>query len=141
MYDELVKRLRELQTITEHCDEQSCDECENRELCDKHDNKTLSGTYKEAADAVEELQKLTDAQLDIIKQYQVYLNKTRWIPVTERLPEAGERVLCYCRANIYEVMKMRTDGDWVHNDQVYDSAYMSGFVTHWMPLPTPPKEE
>ena len=141
MYDELVKRLRELQTITEHCDEQSCDECENRELCDKHDNKTLSGTYKEAADAVEELQKLTDAQLDIIEQYQVYLNKTRWIPVTERLPEAGERVLCYCRANIYEVMKMRTDGDWVHNDQVYDSAYMSGFVTHWMPLPTPPKEE
>ncbi len=53
--DELVKRLRELQAITEHCDEQSCDECENRELCDKHDNKTLSGTYKEAADAIEEL--------------------------------------------------------------------------------------
>ena len=60
----------------------------------------------------------------------------KWIPVTERLPEAGERVLCYCRANIYEVMKMRTDGDWVHNDKVYDSAYMSGFVTHWMPLPS-----
>ena len=61
--------------------------------------------------------------------------------MTERLPEAGERVLCYCRANIYEVMKMRTDGAWVHNDKVYDSAYMSGFVTHWMPLPEPPKEE
>lgn len=65
----------------------------------------------------------------------------RWIPVTERLPEAGKRVLCYCRANIYEVMKMRTDGDWVHNDQVYDSTYMGKFVTHWMPLPEPPKEE
>ena len=57
MYDELVKRLRELQAITEHCGEQSCDECENRELCDKHDNKTLSGTYKEVADAIEKLQK------------------------------------------------------------------------------------
>lgn len=55
MYEELVKRLRELQAITKHCDEQSCDECENRKLCDKHDNKTLSGTYKEAADAIEEL--------------------------------------------------------------------------------------
>ena len=77
----------------------------------------------EAADAIEEL------------------SKPRWIPVTERLPEAGERVLCYCRANIYEVMKMRTDGDWVHNDKVYYSAYMSGFVTNWMPLPQPPKEE
>ena len=69
------------------------------------------------------------------------LTKPRWIPVTERLPDAGDRVLCYCRANIYEVMKMRTDGAWVHNDKVYDSAYMSGFVTHWMPLPEPPKEE
>ena len=55
MYDELVKRLRDLQAITEHCGWQSCDECENRELCDKHDNKTLSGTYKEAADVIEQL--------------------------------------------------------------------------------------
>ena len=55
MYEDLIKRLRELQAITEHCNEHSCFECENRELCDKHDNKTLSGTYKEAADAIEEL--------------------------------------------------------------------------------------
>lgn len=56
MFDEIVKRLRELQVITEHCAEQSCDECENIKLCDKYDNKTLSGTYKEAADVIEELQ-------------------------------------------------------------------------------------
>ncbi len=55
MYEESVKRLRELQVITEHCSEQSCSECSHRELCDKYDNKTLSGTYKEAADAIEEL--------------------------------------------------------------------------------------
>ena len=76
MYDELVKRLRDLQSITEHCGEQSCGECEIRELCDKYDNKTLNGTYKEAADAIEEL------------------SKPRWIPVTERLPNGeaeGER--------------------------------------------------
>ena len=57
MIVELIKRLRELQAITEHCGEQLCFECENRDLCDKHDNKTLSGTYKEAADAIEELSK------------------------------------------------------------------------------------
>ena len=91
-------------------------------ICAQYDG-SVDQLHDEAADAIEEL------------------SKPRWIPVTERLPEAGERVLCYCRANIYEVMKMRTDGDWVHNDQVYDSAYMSGFVTHWMPLPEPPKEE
>ena len=60
-----------------------------------------------------------------------------WIPVAERLPKAGERVLCYCRANIYEVMKMRTDGDWVYDT---NHVYMHSFVTHWMPLPQPPKE-
>ncbi len=60
MYEELINRLRELQVLTEHCDEQLCFDCENRELCDKHDNKTLSGTYKEAADAIEELQQTVD---------------------------------------------------------------------------------
>ena len=63
--------------------------------------------------------------------------KPRWIPVNEALPEAGKRVLCYCRANIYEVMKMRTDGDWVYDT---NHVYMHSFVTHWMPLPEPPKE-
>ena len=80
----------------------------------------LQALMNEAADAIEEL------------------SKPRWIPVTERLPEAGERVLCYCRANIYEVMKMRTDGDWVYDT---NHVYMHSFVTHWMPLPQPPKEE
>ena len=79
-----------------------------------------SDLMKQAADAIEEL------------------SKHRWIPVTERLPDAGERVLCYCRANIYEVMKMRTDGDWVYDT---NHIYMHSFVTHWMPLPKPPKEE
>ena len=85
MYDELVKRLRELQTITEHCDEQSCDECENRELCDKHDNKTLSGTYKEAADAIEELQaaeKKYLANISALETENQHLKREReWMPV------------------------------------------------------------
>lgn len=57
------------------------------------------------------------------------------VSAKERLPEVGKPVLCACRANIYEVMKMSTDGAWVHNDAVYDSAYMGGFVTHWAELP------
>ena len=84
-------------------------------------NAELLDVLMKAADAIEEL------------------SKPRWIPVTERLTECeGERVLCYCRANIYEVMKMRTDGDWVYDT---NHIYMHSFVTHWMPLPQPPKEE
>lgn len=65
MHEDLIKRLRELQAITEHCDEQSCGECENRELCDKLENKTLSGTYKEAADAIEGMNRRIDRAIEL----------------------------------------------------------------------------
>ena len=113
MYDDLILRLIDAAKMSDAL----------AVLLPHSEGNATAKLYKEAADAIEEL------------------SKPKWIPVTERLPDAGERVLCYCRANIYEVMKMRTDGAWVHNDKVYDSAYMSGFVTHWMPLPEPPKEE
>ena len=121
MYDELVKRLRHSANFAE------------RGLTPP------PSELREAADAIEERCQQVDKFAE--EAARLYAKLPRWIPVSERLPEAGERVLCYCRANIYEVMKMRTDGDWVHNDKVYYSAYMSGFVTHWMPLPEPPKEE
>ena len=118
MYDELVKRLRE------------------------HNGWALNETLDQAADAIEELKQN-------IEQYKLYLQdaindlrsahekEPKWIPVTERLPEFGARVICKCRANIYEVLTWTVDG-WEHDPQ---HVYMSGFVTHWMPLPEPPKEE
>ena len=61
---------------------------------------------------------------------------TRWIPVSERLPKLGERVLCQCRANIYEILKLTVDG-WYYDQ---DHCYMESFVVAWMPLPEPYKE-
>ena len=66
------------------------------------------------------------------------LSKPKWIPVTERLPEDGKYVLCFCRANIICVLRRDKDGDWYENPA---HVYMSSFVTHWMPLPELPKEE
>ena len=57
----------------------------------------------------------------------------QWIPCRERLPELGERVLCQCRANIYEVLKLTVDG-WYYDQ---NHCYMESFVIAWMPLPEP----
>ena len=62
----------------------------------------------------------------------------RWIPVTERVPnDDNERVLVFTKGNApIGNQRMDTDryrrGEWVR---------YGGNVTHWMPLPEPPKEE
>ena len=61
----------------------------------------------------------------------------KWISVKERLPEKERAVLCHCRANIIEALYLDTDECW----QGFSGRYMKNFVTHWMPLPEPPKEE
>jgi hypothetical protein len=72
--------------------------------------------------------------------------KPKWIPVTERLPIGigGE---------LSEIVIVRTvDGEvttgWVNPnawwlikvDNDYPTMQEHGYVTHWMPLPEPPKE-
>jgi len=130
--DELVNGLRELQQITANCDDHSCFDCENRDLCDKHDNKTLSETYKQAADAIEEL------------------SKPKWIPVTERLPECdlGAEVGniewiscgmvhagCFGRGGKYRDAYFRTWTDAGEGMDAKDADYWRAVT-----LPEPPKE-
>ena len=78
----------------------------------------------EAADAIEEL------------------SKPRWIPVTERLPETpGEYMVAYHPCywdRVHDEIKVGLDSfrgktSWAKK------KYQR--VTHWMPLPEPPKEE
>ena len=63
-----------------------------------------------------------------------------WIPVTERLPEWGERVICtdgYAVFEQYRVGLSCVYGMW---DRGGSKSPMQE-VTHWMPLPNPPKGE
>ena len=53
----------------------------------------------------------------------------RWIPVTERLPDIGIEVLVY------------SEDDGVCVDYYGGDSFGYYDVTHWMPLPEPPKGE
>lgn len=67
------------------------------------------------------------------------LERTRWIPCSERLPEAGkilvtdgETVTISNGAWLYRSLEGKTR---------VPANYGAGLtVTHWMPLPEPPKE-
>jgi len=97
----------------------------------------------DAADVIEELAKDLERSKDFeafwqheaeeaLRRFQVAVaNKPRWIPVTERLPEKHEFVLVKSK-----LVKMKTD--FISNDGHW---YTTPAVTHWMPLPEPPKEE
>ena len=73
----------------------------------------------------------------------------RWIPVEERLPEENVTVLAFNadpHAEKYVLARYRAVVHfgycWCQFDQEYDSWCASCWkVTHWMPLPQPPKEE
>ena len=89
-----------------------CEECSHTEAGDCYNK-----LKRNAADAIEELQ------------------KPKWISVTERLPEEKENVLCRCWENRVRILYFNGEV-WV-----VVGAYIKSFVTHWMPLPEPPKEE
>ena len=61
----------------------------------------------------------------------------RWVPVSERLPEAETRVLVATPTGYMEV-------DWRFSEPIIDCGlanfYSLDNVTHWMPLPESPND-
>lgn len=66
----------------------------------------------------------------------------RWIPVTERVPEGDKVVLCYKADRGIRLGKLlvATYANGVQAFMDRDMVFAFG-VTHWMPLPQPPKED
>ena len=63
-----------------------------------------------------------------------------WIPVDDRLPELGERVICTDGCAVFE--QYRVEPSYVYG--IWDRSGLKSpmqKVTHWMPLPQPPKGE
>lgn len=65
-----------------------------------------------------------------------YASQSRWVKVSERLPEVGERVLVYNTVYGVQIGWLMFTGNWEHYTQMLKSENN----THWQPLPTPPKD-
>lgn len=59
----------------------------------------------------------------------------RWIPVTERLPEENGIYLTFNKKKQYEFHLFQT------GKRMWQGIWEEDGVTHWMPMPQPPKEE
>lgn len=151
MYDELVKVLRETD-FSYGCP------CEAEPLCKDKDCVII-----QAAEAIEELQRRAKVLEKVADKWCEAVPK--WIPVTERLPEDNEAVnVVWVNHNpvfYYQHIKDKPQtstgvyyrGQWYWWSAVAQD-YLAEYgkwepdlmdaaieVTHWMPLPEPPKEE
>ena len=126
MYDKLLERLRDWPRV-----------------CIQYDG-SVDQLHDEAADAIKQL---SDAGSAYGRGWTLGYDagreesKPRWIPVTERLPKEGEFVLVY--GDLYP---NKHDGGVIAVSKRMDWNYWQGFgrerdITHWMPLPEPPKED
>lgn len=109
-------------------------------------NACMCDLMQKAADTIEALQaelrdemhrhdRLQDFEVAEAQQLAELRAAHRWIPVTERLPEKDVRVLV--RLADDSRLYTKIDTDRIH----YDNWVRWGtYVTHWMPLPEPPKE-
>ena len=79
----------------------------------------------------------TQAIIDTLEQIE---QEPKWIPVSERLPEDGEEVLCFLGSEEMAVLFRRND--WGQDEWV-DGGFATGSydVVAWMPLPKPYKAE
>ena len=63
-----------------------------------------------------------------------------WIPVSERLPELGERVICTDGYAVFEQYRVESSCVYGMWDRFGLKSPMQE-VTYWMPMPQPPKGE
>lgn len=98
-------------------------------------------TVEVSRDAIAYIKQLEDdrKERDILADaYQeLETNQPKWISVKDRLPEELTDVVAYIRAGetSWTEIAHRLETRWIRKGVPIDN------VTHWMPLPEPPKED
>lgn len=102
---------------------------------------------QEAADALEQLQAENDRLKEEVQQM-------RWIPVEERLPDKMGEYIVHVDGKVTQDVYCVCDEveRWLCYNGTFSALYIDPYsskplrdgpyprVTHWMPLPKPPKE-
>ena len=91
--------------------------------------------------AASEIERLTDRCARYAEEIAVLQEKTRWIPVTERLPEDRSDVLVVAywheRWGVYMGWCAPERAEWSVHIGIGDRSDVA--VAYWMPLPEPPE--
>ena len=157
MYDELIRSCRACATGYEG----NCDNCmfsgedcykqlhkASAEAIEAQDRHILTLQHEMMAEAeshnalVERLNK----QIEVLSKTE---NTTHWIPVTKRLPKTRESILGKKSSKVIVAFRFddgtqgtdtahTLNGEWVFEDHI---TVVARTITHWMPIPEPPKEE
>lgn len=126
----MADRVNSLLGDLRRCTVANCDTCKRRASCD--------GLVLEAADV---LQEYVDRCKRYADEIMMLREQPRWIPVTERLPAEGERVLAAVEgAWVGEAYRDMRDV-WMRSYGTPWDASIGVSVTHWMPLPDAPREK
>lgn len=95
-------------------------------------------------DAINILRHIAGSYGDVSKYYDAIclaiaaLERDRWISVEERLPEEKRAVLVWQPQYLNSYVVTLSEGEWF----VFGGYGTRVFgVTHWRPIPEPPKEE
>ena len=129
MYEKLLIGLRG------HAKRRGCDDrCPCFDAKDRGYATCSEELAEKAADAIEDLEN----KLNLWRQGKI----SRWISVTERLPKDGSDVLIYLKTAHDSRITAANYYKETWQDCVMGPLYLTeeGLVTHWMPLPEPPRE-
>lgn len=108
----------------------TCDGCENLPECAGLD-----------VSAFELLQEYVDRCARYADEIMMLREQPRWIPVTERLPAEGMRVLAATEGVFSGEAYLSCEGVWMRSYGVVWVSLVDMPVTHWMPLPDAPREK
>lgn len=106
----------------------TCDGCENLPECAGLD-----------VSAFELLQEYVDRCARYAEEVMELREKHQWIPVAERLPAPGERVLAATEGVFSGEAYLSCEGVWMRSYGVVWVSLVDMPVTHWMPLPYKPE--